>query len=131
MPAGPNGEKRPADVIGNAVKSHAHCHGRGGGHGADPSKELHRKGGLKGGKAYGSGFVRGSTRDRFEGRGGSLEEERDTTLDLTETLPEFFQAEREPNLSQLLARIRSLCYMSSYSPNLIRASRGAGRKECL
>jgi len=29
MPTGPKGEKRPADVIGNAVKSHADRHRRG------------------------------------------------------------------------------------------------------
>ena len=28
MPTGPKGEKRPADVIGNAVKSYPHPHGR-------------------------------------------------------------------------------------------------------
>jgi hypothetical protein len=48
MPRGPKGEKRPADVIGNAV----HVMRIATGETADnPAPEQARKGGLKGGKA--------------------------------------------------------------------------------
>jgi hypothetical protein len=51
MPKGPRGEKRPADVIGNAVKVMRIATGEEteGLPGAD--KEYARKGGIKGGKA--------------------------------------------------------------------------------
>ena len=51
MPRGPKGEKRPADVIGNAVKVMRIATGEIEDDGRDPAKALHRKGGLKGGKA--------------------------------------------------------------------------------
>ena len=51
MPTGPKGEKRPADVIGNAVKVMRIATGEEEDTGRDPAKELHRKGGLKGGDA--------------------------------------------------------------------------------
>ena len=51
MPRGPKGERRPADVIGNAVKVMRIATGEIEETGRDPAKELHRKGGLKGGKA--------------------------------------------------------------------------------
>jgi hypothetical protein len=51
MPKGPNGQKRPADVIGNAVKVMRILTGEEIEELRDPAKELHRKGGLKGGKA--------------------------------------------------------------------------------
>jgi hypothetical protein len=51
MPTGPKGEKRPADVIGNAVKVMRIATGEEEDTTRDPAKELHRKGGLKGGKA--------------------------------------------------------------------------------
>jgi hypothetical protein len=51
MPTGPKGEKRPADVIGNAVKVMRIATGEIAETGRDPAKYLHRKGGLKGGKA--------------------------------------------------------------------------------
>jgi hypothetical protein len=51
MPRGPKGEKRPADVIGNAVHVMRVLTGETEETGRDPAKELHRKGGLKGGKA--------------------------------------------------------------------------------
>ncbi len=51
MPKGPNGQKRPADVIGNAVKVMRILTGEETETLRDPAKELHRKGGLKGGKA--------------------------------------------------------------------------------
>ena len=50
MPAGPNGEKLP-DVMGNAVKVMRIATGEEEDTERDPSKELHRKGGLKGAKA--------------------------------------------------------------------------------
>lgn len=49
MPTGPKGEKRPADVIGNAVKVMRIATGEEEDTVRDPAKELHRKGGLKGG----------------------------------------------------------------------------------
>ena len=49
MPTGPKGEKRPADVIGNAVKVMRIATGEEEDTGRDPAKELQRKGGLKGG----------------------------------------------------------------------------------
>jgi len=51
MPTGPKGEKRPADVIGNAVKVMRIATGEEEDTGRDPAKEFHRKGGLKGGNA--------------------------------------------------------------------------------
>ncbi len=51
MPRGPKGEKRPADVIGNAVHVMRIATGEIEEIGRDPAKELARKGGLKGGKA--------------------------------------------------------------------------------
>ena len=47
MPTGPKGEKRPADVIGNAVKVMRIATGEIEDEGRDPAKKLHRKGGLK------------------------------------------------------------------------------------
>jgi hypothetical protein len=51
MPTGPKGQKRPADVIGNAVKIMRIATGEIEDEGLDPTKELHRKGGIKGGRA--------------------------------------------------------------------------------
>ena len=51
MPTGPKGERRPADVIGNAVKVMRIATGEIEDNVRDPAKELHRKGGLRGGKA--------------------------------------------------------------------------------
>ncbi len=51
MPTGPKGEKRLADVIGNAVKVMRILTGEEQDTARDPAKEYHRKGGLKGGKA--------------------------------------------------------------------------------
>ena len=51
MPTGPKGEKRPADVIGNAIMIAKIATGEIEDMVRDPAKELHRKGGLKGGKA--------------------------------------------------------------------------------
>ena len=51
MPKGPQGQKRPADVIGNAVHVMRIATGQEQETGQDPKKELSRKGGLKGGKA--------------------------------------------------------------------------------
>ena len=51
MPTGPKGERRPADVIGNAVKVMRIATGELEDTVRDPAKELHRKGGVKGGKA--------------------------------------------------------------------------------
>jgi len=51
MPTGPKGEKRPADVIGNAVHVMRIATGEIEETERDPAKELHRQGGLKGGKA--------------------------------------------------------------------------------
>jgi hypothetical protein len=51
MPRGPKGEKRPADVIGNAVHVMKIATGQIEDTVADPGKEYARKGGLKGGKA--------------------------------------------------------------------------------
>jgi hypothetical protein len=48
MLTGPKGEKRPADVIGNAVKVMRIATGDEQETGRDPAKELQRKGGLKG-----------------------------------------------------------------------------------
>ena len=49
MPRGPKGERRPADVIGNAVKVMRIATGEEEDTARDPATELHRKGGLKGG----------------------------------------------------------------------------------
>lgn len=51
MPRGPRGEKRPADVIGNAVKVMRIATGEIEDTARDPGKDYARKGGLKGGKA--------------------------------------------------------------------------------
>jgi hypothetical protein len=49
MPRGPKGEKRPADVIGNAVRIMQIATGEVEETLPDPGKEYARKGGLKGG----------------------------------------------------------------------------------
>ena len=51
MPRGPKGEKRPADVIGAAVKVMKIATGEIEETLLDPAKEYARQGGLKGGKA--------------------------------------------------------------------------------
>jgi hypothetical protein len=51
MPRGPKGEKRPADVIGNAVHVMRIATGETEDTPRDAAKEYARKGGLKGGKA--------------------------------------------------------------------------------
>jgi hypothetical protein len=51
MPRGPKGEKRPADVIGNAVKVMRIATGEEVEELPDPGKDYARKGGLKGGEA--------------------------------------------------------------------------------
>ena len=51
MPRGPKGEKRPADVIGNAVHVMRVATGEIEDSARDPGKDYARKGGLKGGKA--------------------------------------------------------------------------------
>jgi len=51
MPRGPKGEKRPADVIGNAIMVARIATGEIEESERDPGKELARKGGLKGGRA--------------------------------------------------------------------------------
>ena len=51
MPKGPQGQKRPADVIGNAVHVMRIATGEIEETGRDPGTEANRKGGLKGGKA--------------------------------------------------------------------------------
>ena len=51
MPTGPKGEKRPADVNARAVMIARIATGEAEDARRDPAKELHRKGGLKGGKA--------------------------------------------------------------------------------
>ena len=51
MPRGPKGEKRPADVIGAAVKVMQIATGEIEEDALDPGKEYARKGGLKGGQA--------------------------------------------------------------------------------
>jgi hypothetical protein len=51
MPRGPKGEKRPADVIGNAVHVMRIATGEVEDARTEPGKEYARKGGLKGGRA--------------------------------------------------------------------------------
>jgi hypothetical protein len=51
MPKGPQGQKRPADVIGNAVHVMRIATGQIEDTKRDPGTEANRKGGLKGGKA--------------------------------------------------------------------------------
>lgn len=51
MPRGPKGERRPADVIGNAVHVMRIATGEVEETERDPAKEHMRRGGLKGGKA--------------------------------------------------------------------------------
>ena len=51
MPRGPKGEKRPADMIGNAVKVMRIATGEEEEKLPDPDKDYARKGGLKGGRA--------------------------------------------------------------------------------
>jgi len=66
MPTGPKGEKRPADVIGNAVKVMRILTGEEEDTARDPAKELHRVGGLKGGKARAKALSSDQRRDCFE-----------------------------------------------------------------
>jgi hypothetical protein len=54
MPTGPKGEKRPADANARAVMIARIATGEIEETVRDPAKELHRKGGLKGGKARAS-----------------------------------------------------------------------------
>ncbi len=54
MPRGPKGEKRPADVNARAVMIGRIATGEIDDAQRDPAKELHRQGGLKGGKARAS-----------------------------------------------------------------------------
>jgi hypothetical protein len=54
MPKGPQGQKRPADVIGNAVHVMRIATGEIEDTKRDPGTEANRKGGLKGGKARAS-----------------------------------------------------------------------------
>jgi hypothetical protein len=56
MPRGPRGEKRPADVIGNAVKVMRIATGEEADD-ADDSKSHHREGGAKGGMARASALT--------------------------------------------------------------------------
>ena len=51
MPKGPQGQKRKADVVGNAILVARISTGEVEDTKRDPAKELMRKGGLKGGKA--------------------------------------------------------------------------------
>jgi hypothetical protein len=51
MPKGPQGQKRPADVIGNAVRVMQIATGEIEDKPRDPALEYARQGGLKGGKA--------------------------------------------------------------------------------
>jgi hypothetical protein len=51
MPKGPRGEKRPADVIGNAVRVMQIATGEVQDNPLEAGKEFNRKGGLIGGKA--------------------------------------------------------------------------------
>lgn len=51
MPKGPQGQKRPADVIGAAVLVGKIATGEAQETGRDPGTEANRKGGLSGGKA--------------------------------------------------------------------------------
>lgn len=51
MPKGPKGEKRPADVIGAAIKVAKIATGEVEDTKRNPAKEYMREGGLKGGKA--------------------------------------------------------------------------------
>lgn len=51
MPKGPQGQKRKADAIGNAVLVMKIATGQEPETGRDPGTEANRKGGLKGGKA--------------------------------------------------------------------------------
>lgn len=51
MPKGPRGERRPADVIGNAVHIMRIATGEVEDEKRDPAKEHMRRGGLAGGKA--------------------------------------------------------------------------------
>ena len=51
MPKGPQGQKRPADVIGAAVMVGKIATGEIEDKARDPSTEANRKGGLKGGRA--------------------------------------------------------------------------------
>lgn len=51
MPKGPRGERRPADVIGNAVKVMRIATGEEEDTQRDPAKEHMRRGGLAGGRA--------------------------------------------------------------------------------
>jgi hypothetical protein len=51
MPKGPQGQKRPADVVGNAIRVAKIATGEIEDTKRDPGTEANRQGGLKGGKA--------------------------------------------------------------------------------
>lgn len=76
MPRGPKGERRPADVIGNAVHVMRIATGEVEDAKADPAKEHMRRGGLKGGKerakklskATRSAIAKKAARARWKGR---------------------------------------------------------------
>ena len=51
MPQGPKGQKRPADVIGTAIRVARIATGEIEEDAADPAKEFMRRGGKKGGRA--------------------------------------------------------------------------------
>ena len=75
MPRGPKGERRPADVIGNAVHVMRIATGEVEDVKAtpDPAKEHMRRGGLKGGKARAKKAVEGDTNGhRQEGSQGEV-----------------------------------------------------------
>jgi hypothetical protein len=67
MPRGPKGEKRPADVIGNAVNVMRIATGEAEDSRADPGKEYARKGGLKGGKARAAALFHRIAERRLQG----------------------------------------------------------------
>lgn len=64
MPHGPRGEKRPADVIGNAVHVMKIATGEIEEELPDPGKEYARKGGLKGGRARAASLLLRRRRNR-------------------------------------------------------------------
>jgi hypothetical protein len=72
MPRGPKGEKRPADVIGNAVHVMRIATGEIEDRGRDPAKELHRKGGLKGGVARANSLSSDECRENHAAHGRDL-----------------------------------------------------------
>lgn len=63
MPKGPQGQKRPADVIGNAVHVMRIATGEVEDTKRDPGTEANRKGGLKGGKARANALSATERRD--------------------------------------------------------------------